>query len=62
MGTSDVWETLDRLARATLHVTATDFVADYASGRFDRTPIARDLAKLIPYACGNFQACRSQSQ
>lgn len=50
LGPSGVWARLDRLARATLGMDAETFANEYAAGRLARTPIADDLAALLPYA------------
>lgn len=41
---------LDRLARATLGVGAAEFADGYPAGKFDRSPIAGDLASILPFA------------
>jgi hypothetical protein len=49
VGATELWDRLDRLARATLGVGAAEFAEGYPLGRFSRTPVATDLAALLPF-------------
>jgi hypothetical protein len=48
-GSHELWERLDAMALAILGVGASEFIEGYRSGRYSRTPIAHDLASLIPF-------------
>lgn len=50
IGAEGMWALLDRLSRATLGVDALAFSRGYPAGEFDSSPIARDLASLLPFA------------